>query len=112
MKTWVTQLRKGLLEFYVLNVLAIEESYGYRIVERLRRVEGLQITESTVYPILARLTKDGFLQERLSPSSAGPPRRYLSLTPEGRERVEQMNDYWRALLPSIESLLQSGQDNA
>jgi PadR family transcriptional regulator PadR len=111
MKAWVTQLRKGLLEFCVLNVLAAGESYGYRIVERLRRIESLRITESTVYPILARLTKEGYLRERVAPSPAGPPRRYLSLTDDGRARVEAMNDYWRALRPSIDSLLESNDDD-
>ena len=52
---WITQLRKGLLEYCVLTVLSGGESYGYEIVAALGKIEEFSVTESTVYPILARL---------------------------------------------------------
>ena len=108
MKSWITQLRKGLAEFCVLNVLAHGESYGYSIVQRLRRIEELALTESTVYPVLTRLRKDGFLKVRVIPSPAGPPRRCFSLTHLGRRRVAEMNGYWIELNRSIRTLLAGG----
>jgi PadR family transcriptional regulator PadR len=104
MNEWVTQLRKGLLELCVLNLLSGGEAYGYDIVQKLEAVESLATTESTVYPILARLLKDGYLKVRVAPSSEGPPRRYFSLTVLGRHRVREMNEYWRELNASIDAL--------
>ena len=97
MKTWVTQLRKGLIEFAVLQVLAQEETYGYRLVQRLKGLQGLEITESTVYPVLNRLLEDADLQGREVRSSTGPPRRYFSVTPTGRRRLAEMMAYWQVL---------------
>ncbi len=104
MKTWITQLRKGLLEYLTLNILEQRESYGYEIVQKLKRFEGMSITESTVYPILARLKKEGFAQIRMEPSQGGPPRRYYFLTPKGKARVARMNKYWNSLNNSIDEI--------
>lgn len=109
MKSWITQLRKGLLELCVINVLERGEGYGYQIVQRLKMLEDLAITESTVYPILSRLRKEGFLKVRAVASSEGPPRRYFSLTVLGRRRVREMNEYWDSLTGSIQAL-SSGEE--
>ena len=105
MKAWITQLRKGLLEFCVLNVLARGESYGYQLVQRLEGLGELAVSESTVYPILARLRKDGYLKVRLAASPGGPPRRYFCLSALGRRRARQMREYWEDLNASIAQLL-------
>ena len=104
MGTWVTQLRKGLMEFCILNLLKHGESYGYDIIQSLQEIEELMVTDSTVYPILSRLRKDGYLKVRVRTSSAGPPRRYFSVTALGRQRIEEMNAYWDALHLAIEEL--------
>ena len=57
------------------------EAYGYQILQRLSRAEALTISESAVYPILARLAADGLVKVRVGPSPNGPPRRYYKLTP-------------------------------
>lgn len=104
MKIWITQLRKGLLEYLTLTILDSGESYGYEIVQKLKGFEGMDITESTVYPILARLKKEGFAKVRLGASQGGPPRRYYSLTALGKARLSYMNVYWDSLNSSIESI--------
>ena len=104
MDGWVTQLRKGLLEFCVLSVLRAGESYGYEIVQALKNVEALAVSESTVYPILSRLRHEGLLKVRDVPSPAGPPRRYFALTVAGRLRVAEMNAYWELLEQTIDDL--------
>ncbi len=101
MKAWITQLRKGLLELLLLNAIARGESYGYEIVQQLRQVDGLQVGESTVYPILERLRKDGYVAVRREPSPSGPMRRYYSLTMAGKHRVAEMNSYWDSLSRSV-----------
>ena len=104
MRTWITQLRKGLLEFCVLNAISRGETYGYELVQRLKGVEQLAVTESTVYPILSRLKQYGSVKVRAGQSSSGPPRRYFSLTAVGRHRIGEMNAYWAWLCTAITEL--------
>src|SRR3954451_25482080 len=105
MSHWETQLRKGVVELAVLATLAEGETYGYKIVERLRGLAGLEFTESTVYPVLTRLAADGALAVRTEPSPAGPPRRYYRLTADGRTRLRRMADGWKAISGSISVLI-------
>lgn len=107
MDSWLRQFRKGLLEMCVLNLLAIQESYGYQIVRNLQEFEEFAVTESTLYPILSRLRKDGFLKVRTGPSQSGPPRRYYSLTVLGQKYTETLNDYWDGLVVSVDKLRSS-----
>jgi PadR family transcriptional regulator, regulatory protein PadR len=101
-KEWVTQLRRGLMEFCLLNLLRGGESYGYEIVQRLQEIEELAVSESTVYPILARLREEGYLSVRTAPSPGAPPRRYFSLTRLGQSYVREMNDYWDGLTEAVD----------
>jgi PadR family transcriptional regulator PadR len=109
MSQWEAQLRKGLVELAVLATIAPGETYGYQIVERLRAVEGLALTESTVYPVLTRLARDGALAVRSEPSPAGPPRRYYTLTPDGVRRFQSMARGWSAVSASVSKLLEGAQ---
>lgn len=102
--SWITQLRKGLLDVCILNVLAGGESYGYELIRRLREVKDLSIGESTAYPILHRLKVEGYVRVRTAASPAGPPRRYFSLTSQGQRRVREMNAYLTQLLGEISRL--------
>jgi PadR family transcriptional regulator PadR len=106
MQLWITQFRKGLVELSVMAALAGEEAYGYQVVERLGQVEGLELTESTVYPLLARLAREGLLDVRTAPSPAGPPRRYYRLTPNGMRRLGEMVRHWTTVRDSVDKLLE------
>lgn len=101
---WITQLRKGLLEYCVLLYLSRNESHGYEIVQALKEVDELAVSESTVYPILARLRDEKLLKSRDVPSDAGPPRRCFSLTAMGRVRLAEMNEYWTLLGAAVHRL--------
>ncbi len=105
MNSWETQLRKGVIELAILAWIARGETYGYEVVERLRQLNGLALTESTVYPVLTRLARDGHLAVRLAPSPSGPPRRYYRLTESGRARLDGMTRAWRTLSGSLDPLL-------
>ena len=105
MNSWETQLRKGVAELAVLATVARGETYGYRIVEQLRPLEGLALTESTVYPVLTRLARDGSLAVRSEPSPSGPPRRYYRLTPEGQRRLLALKDGWRKVAGSLTTII-------
>jgi len=102
--TWVTQLRKGCAEYILLVCLRDGEAYGYEILQSLSQFHPLSIGESTLYPLLGRLTREGFLSQRVMNSTSGPPRRYYRLTREGRDRLEQMDVYWKRLVGSVDEL--------
>ena len=89
----------------VLAVLRQDEGYGYEILERLKQHAGLDLTESTIYPLLARLTRDKLLTVRVAPSPAGPSRRYYKLTAAGQKRLSQMIAHWDELSSSVSRLL-------
>jgi len=105
MKGWVAQLRKGTVELAVLAALAQGEAYGYELLQRINAGPGLSLTESTVYPLLARLTKEGVLKVRAAPSPAGPPRRYYRITAVGKTRLREMASHWNEINQAVEGLL-------
>ena len=103
-KAWVSQLRKGLVELLVLAALKREEVYGYQLLQKLAGLNGLALTESTLYPVLGRLADDRLVAVRQVPSPAGPPRRYYRLTDSGGRRLAEMLAHWRQVNGSIEAL--------
>ena len=109
MNSWETQLRKGVAELAILAVIAHEESYGYQIVEKLQGREGLALSESTVYPVLARLTRDELLDVRTEASPAGPMRRYYRLTASGKKRLRELSVGMRRVFGSLTELLEGVQ---
>jgi PadR family transcriptional regulator, regulatory protein PadR len=109
MARWETQLRKGLAELAILAVIGRGETYGYRIVEELKRLEGLELTESTVYPVLTRLDHDGVLAVRIEQSPSGPARRYYRLTAEGQRRLRQLAESWRTVSQSLTDLIEGAR---
>ncbi len=102
---WVTQIRKGTLELCILAIVAKEETYGYAIVEQMGGLPGLEVTESTVYPLLVRMASDRLLLVRTQKSPSGPPRRYYRLTPTGEDRLLHLTRTWQAVSNSVERLL-------
>ena len=109
MGRWETQLRKGLAELAILAAIGSRETYGYRIVEELKRLDGLELTESTVYPVLTRLARDAFLAVRTEVSPSGPTRRYYRLTAEGQGRLRQLAESWRTVSQSLSALIEGAQ---
>ncbi len=104
LENWTTQLRKGLLEFCILNALADGRRYGYDIVRQLRLIGCLVISEGTVYPILSRLKREGLLSTTLEESPEGPARKYYHLTLHGKEMFKQMDGLWKQVLLGIDDI--------
>jgi PadR family transcriptional regulator PadR len=102
LENWQTQLRKGLLDIVVLNLLQRGASHGYEMVQKMKRIEGLQIREGNIYPVLARLETDGLVTSYAQPSTDGPPRKYFKLTESGQKALEDMNKHWDKLIESLE----------
>jgi PadR family transcriptional regulator PadR len=105
--TWLSQMRKGVLELCILAIVDREETYGYAVVERLGRIPGMEITESTVYPLLARLARDGMLIARVAPSPNGPARRYYRLSATGTRRLAELNNAWTTIVQGVAEVLEA-----
>lgn len=105
---WTVQVRKGILELCILNALEGGERYGYDLVKQLAGTNGLGVSEGTVYPLLSRLRVQGLVETRLEESSAGPARKYYSLTGRGRKNAGMMNAYLTALTHSAGVLREKG----
>lgn len=108
---WITQVRKGLLELYVVNALARGETYAYDLVLRLRGARGLAIPDGTVYPLLSRMKRAGLVRARLEESPSGPARKYYALTPEGRRIRRQMNVCWDEIAEQMRHLREESEDS-
>ena len=81
-----TQLKKGLLDVCVLSVLSREESYGYKIISDIAPY--IEISESTLYPILKRLEATGTVTTR-SKEHNGRLRKYYMITDKGKRRIAE-----------------------
>jgi len=105
MNTWTTQLRKGVTELVVLGALRQGEAYGYELLQRINAIDGLGLSESMVYPLLARLKRDRMVTVRAAPSPSGPPRRYYQLTAAGRRRLQAMQQEWQTIETAVDELI-------
>ncbi len=99
------QMRKGILEFCIMLVINKGgRLYTSDILRNLQAIDMI-VVEGTVYPLLNRLKREGILDYAWEESSSGPPRKYYSLTPKGKETLKALIDSWKSLSQSISSLL-------
>ena len=105
---WTSQLRRGVLELCVLNLLRDQPTYGYELVTTLNTLGPLAAGENTVYPLLRRLKTDGHLETFAVESPTGPVRQYYRLTTSGRLRLEAIEQEWSEMARALEQCLVSG----
>lgn len=106
---WTVQVRKGLLELCILNLLAEGEQYGYDIIRRVLEIPGFGITEGTLYPLLSRLRVQGLVETRLVESTSGPARKYYSLTPKGSQTAKTMNVHLKDILAGLDAVQETNK---
>jgi PadR family transcriptional regulator PadR len=96
-------IRKGLLEFLLLKIIAADKVYVADILERLAGTE-FATQEGTLYPLLSKMRRESLVDYEWQESEAGPPRKYYRLTDKGRAQLAELNDYWRGINRTIEQL--------
>src|SRR6186713_587859 len=96
-------IRKGLLEFLILKIVAANKVYVADILERLSDTD-FATQEGTLYPLLSKMRRDGLLDYEWQESDAGPPRKYYELTAKGKTQLSELNDYWKHLNTTISQL--------
>lgn len=98
-----TAIRKGLLEFLVLKIIAAEKVYAADILEQLAKTD-FATQEGTLYPLLSKMRREGLLDYEWQESEAGPPRKYYELTAKGREQLRETLDYWAKISGTVKNL--------
>ena len=99
-----SQLRRGVLELCILQVLQRDASYGYEIVTHARSAGAAGGGENTVYPLLRRLKTDGLLETFTRESPSGPPRQYYRLTGDGRRRLYALGKEWDTMVAAVDAV--------
>jgi PadR family transcriptional regulator PadR len=102
----LTNLRKGVLEFCVLAAISGEPKYGRDLALTLSE-KGLLAGEGTLYPLLSRLRDTGLVSTELTDPSRGRQRRYYSLAPAGRIRLEEFRSAWAPFRSTVDDLLEA-----
>ena len=97
------QMRKGILEYCILCVLSDGDAYASDIINRLKAVR-LIVVEGTLYPLLTRQKNTGLLAYRWEESTQGPPRKYYTITDEGKRFLAELDSSWQELVDSVNLL--------
>ena len=98
-----TAIRKGLLEFLILKIVASDKVYVADMLQRLSDTE-FATQEGTLYPLLSKLRREGLVDYEWQESDAGPPRKYYELTARGKAQLAELNDYWKTINATVSQL--------
>ena len=104
----LAQMRRGMLQYCVLSLLADEERYGFDLVRGLAEMDGMVTSEGTIYPLLSRLRRDGLVESNWQESPSGPPRRYYKLTSAGRSALDAFRIEWRRFRDAVDHFVEKG----
>ena len=101
------ELKRGSLELIVLHLLSLGEAYGYEIVANLtgRTNGGLEVSDGTLYPVLYRLERAGFVAIRWETPQRGVPRKYYRLTEAGQAELVRLTHEWNTFANAMARLL-------
>lgn len=103
------QFKKGVLEICVLALVNRQDRYGYELVKAIS--EQIEISEGSVYPLLRRLTKEGYFTTYLQESTEGPSRKYYRLTTSGEEYLHRLVEEWKSFSLSVNEIIEEGVDH-
>ncbi|MES2223585.1 MAG: PadR family transcriptional regulator [Patescibacteria group bacterium] len=96
-------IRKGLLEFILLKMINSRALYVADILKEINQTD-FATQEGTLYPLLSRMRRDGFLDYEWKESEVGPPRKYYSLTRKGKAELKETEDYWQKINTIIKNI--------
>lgn len=99
-----SQMRKGFLEFPVLLIIGTNPTYAPDILKQLKEAN-LLVVEGTLYPLLSRMKRANLVSYSWEESKNGPPRKMYTITKEGKDALAQLEESWRALDTSVNTLI-------
>jgi PadR family transcriptional regulator, regulatory protein PadR len=98
----ITQIRNRILDLALKGILYREQHYGYSLVHVLSETGSISLKEGTIYPILARLDRDGLVRSEWVESDQGPPRKYYALTATGRQLFDELSEEFDLLVALVQ----------
>lgn len=104
-----SQMRKGILEYCILEIIDKKEAYVSDIIMCLHEAD-LIVVEGTLYPLLTRMKNLGMLNYRWQESTEGPPRKYYMITDEGKQMLAELRHEWERISSSINSITTKAAD--
>lgn len=115
MENKIKQLRKGIFELVILQVLKKDKYYGYSLIKAITDNCSFDINEGTIYPILSRLAKEELISSQWVESSKGPPRKYYMITNHGKEILKGLEKEFKNLADLVlktKAMKKSGRSKA
>lgn len=100
------QFKKGVLEICVLVLASREDRYGYELAVKIS--EKFEVAVGSVYPLLSRLTQEGYFTTYLKESSGGPPRKYYRLSDSGWDYMRHLVDEWNVFTGAVNEIIEEG----
>jgi PadR family transcriptional regulator, regulatory protein PadR len=104
------QLRKGVLELCILNIISRGEVYTSDMIQELTQAR-MMVVEGTLYPLLTRLKNSGYLDYKWVESSSGPPRKYYMLTDTGAAFLGELTQTWQDMTRSVQQIMEKTLHN-
>ena len=96
-------IRKGMLEFLIMKIIAADKVYVADMLEKLSNTE-FATQEGTLYPLLSKMRRESLVDYEWKESEAGPPRKYYRLTVKGKTQLAELNDYWKQINATVTQL--------
>lgn len=106
-----SQMLKGVLEGCILSVISEKETYGYALSEKLLSYGFPSISEGSIYPLLSRMQREGWIIGVFKESESGPKRKYYTLTHSGIEMLKEFQNKWSMIKKCVENTLLKGGEN-
>ncbi|MDD4184297.1 MAG: PadR family transcriptional regulator [Candidatus Izemoplasmatales bacterium] len=103
-----TQFKKGVIEMCVIHLISEQDMYGFAVIEALSKE--IDVNENTVYPILRRLTDQGYFETYTEATNVGAPRKYFRITEAGKNRNSEYQADWNDFLKGVSRIL-GGREN-
>lgn len=98
-----SQMKKGLLEYCILSIIQRGEAYPSDIIQELKD-SGMQVLEGTLYPLLTRMKNAGYLEYRWVESLSGPPRKYFTMSEQGKEFYISLDTTWKEISIAVHKI--------
>ncbi len=110
-ETFNKELKRGTLEMILLHLISERQMYGYELASTLEKTGGslFRIKEGTLYPILYRLEKAGYIESRWETLERGVPRKYYRLTGPGMKYMNARLEEWKEFTAAIDRLLEGSK---
>jgi PadR family transcriptional regulator PadR len=113
-KKFQKELNSGTVALVLLGILerAEEPMYGYQIAKSIEARIGdvPMMKQGALYPVLRSMESSGLLESRVEPSVSAPPRRYYTITPEGRETLARWINIWNRTRSFVDGTLKGTKD--